>query len=368
MGVARTSGPVVTICADWPFECVDGSVKVTLCAIQPLAISSLLGALAPTVEVLIGIVRLCRMMESMNYSPRFAGAVSLDSLAARRPSSAVPLSGGPSSGERTGNGQVAVIDVTESSFQADVIEGSMRVPVVLDFWAAWCEPCKQLSPILEKLAVEGAGAWILAKVDVDANPRLATAAGVQGIPAVKAVWQGGIVAEFSGAMPEVELRAWVGQLVTATGAQAPGAAGEAVPDPAALALAAAAQAFEDGDYDVAEQAYQAIVDQSPADQVARGALAGVRLFKRAESLDAAVTRAAADANADDIDAQTAAADVDLLEGLLAEAFSRLVATVARTSGADRDKARLHLLGLFEAVGQEDPNVIAARAALSRALF
>jgi putative thioredoxin len=107
---------------------------------------------------------------------------------------------------------------------------------------------------------------------------------------------------------------------------------------------------------------------APADQLAQGALAGVRLFKRAEQLDAGATRAAALANADDLDAQLAAADVDMLEGLVAEAFARLVAVVARSSGADRDRARLHLLSLFDAAGPDDPSIPAARTALSRALF
>ena len=130
----------------------------------------------------------------------------------------------------------------------------------------------------------------------------------------------------------------------------------------------AAAAFESGDYDAAERAYLAILANAPADQLAQGALAGVRLFKRAEQLEPAATRAAAAANPDDLDAQLAAADVDMLEGLLPEAFSRLVAAVARMSGADRDRARLHLLSLFDAAGPDDPSIPAARTALSRALF
>src|SRR5438309_3348043 len=117
----------------------------------------------------------------------------------------------------------AVVDVTEATFQAEVLDRSFQVPVLLDLWADWCQPCKQLSPVLERLAAEGGGSWVLAKVVVDANPALAQGLRVQGIPAVKAVWQGQLVAEFNGAIPEEQARQFVTELVKAT-------TGGAVPD------------------------------------------------------------------------------------------------------------------------------------------
>ena len=186
---------------------------------------------------------------------------------------ASPASPSPGPGAQpAAGGGVVVVDVTEATFQSEVLERSLSPPVVVDFWAGWCGPCKQLSPVLERLAVEGGGAWVLAKVDVDANPRLAQMFRVQGIPMVYAVVGGQPIDAFSGVVPEPQLRQWIDSLL-----QTAGAAAEAPEDPR---LNAADEAMMSGDLDSAEEAYRKILSESPADAVAGSGLAQVSLMRR----------------------------------------------------------------------------------------
>jgi putative thioredoxin len=298
-----------------------------------------------------------------------AGAVDLAAVKARSEAAARTQSAPPPSpGAPAGNGASAVVDVTEATFQAEVLDRSFQVPVVLDLWAEWCGPCKQLSPVLERLAAEGGGSWVLAKVDVDANPVLAQGLRVQGIPAVKAVWQGQLVAEFTGAIPEEQARQFVTELVQlTTGGGVPepdGGPGLELDDPR---LDAAEAAIERGDLAAAEAAYQAILAEDPDHPDAALALRQVQLFRRAEQAGPDAL-AAADAAPDDVAAQNRAADFMLGTGNVEAAFDRLLDVVRRTSGEDRDLARTHLLELFAIVGDSDPRVGAARRQLTAALF
>ena len=136
------------------------------------------------------------------------GAVDLAAVKARSEAAARAASAPPAAGDY-------VIDVGEADFQAKVLDRSFQVPVLLDLWADWCEPCKTLSPILEKLAGESAGAWVLAKIDVDANPRISQALKVQSIPTVFAVLGGQLVPGFQGALPEDQIREFIGALLQA---------------------------------------------------------------------------------------------------------------------------------------------------------
>ncbi|PRY51658.1 putative thioredoxin [Geodermatophilus tzadiensis] len=298
-----------------------------------------------------------------------AGAVDLAAVKARSEAAArAQAAPPPSAAAPTGAPGAAVVDVTEATFQTEVLDRSFQVPVVLDLWAEWCGPCKQLSPVLERLAVEGGGSWVLAKVDVDANPALAQGLRVQGIPAVKAVWQGQLVAEFTGAIPEEQARQFVTELVRATtGGAVPGGdegADDGLDDPR---LDAAEAALESGDLEAAEAAYAAILETEPDHPVAGLALRQVQLFRRADAAGPDAL-ARADAAPDDVEAQTRAADFLLGTGDVEGAFTRLVDVVRRTAGEDRDRARQHLVGLFDVVGPEDPRVVAARRQLMAALY
>ncbi|WP_025618358.1 tetratricopeptide repeat protein [Salinispora cortesiana] len=287
------------------------------------------------------------------------GAVDLSALRTPAPSPApAPAQTGPSDG---GAGSTAtVIDVTEATFQAEVLERSLSTPVVVDFWAEWCEPCKQLSPVLERLAVEGGGAWVLAKVDVDANPRLAQMFRVQGIPMVYAVVGGQPVDAFSGVVPEAQLRQWIQAVLKAGGAS--------VAETADPRLDEADESLLNGDLDAAEQAYRKILAEVPSDAAAEAGLAQVGLARRVAGSDPQAVLAAAAAATDDLDAQLLAADVEVLGGMAEQAYERLVGLVRRTAGEDREKVRQHLVGLFTIAGPDDSAVALARRALASALF
>jgi putative thioredoxin len=272
----------------------------------------------------------------------------------------------------------SVIEVSEQTFNTDVVERSRTTPVVIDLWADWCGPCKQLSPVLEKLAVEADGRWILAKVDVDANPQLAAALQVQSIPMVVAVIGGQLVDGFLGAMPEAQVRQWLGQVMGVAekaGLVPPGSGdteadeseyGEADQIPPAFAEARAA--MERGDLDAAASAFEQELAASPGDPIAKAGLAQVNLIRRVSSYDQARSRREAAERPGDVQAQIAVADIDLASGRIEEAFDRLLGVVRRTSGEDRDRARVHLVGLFDILPPRDPRVTKARSTLSALLF
>ena len=303
-------------------------------------------------------------------SAALAGAVDLSALQARNEARERAEAQAAAQARGEGPGEpVTVIDVTEATFQAEVLDRSFRTPVVLDLWAEWCEPCKQLSPVLEKLAVEAHGAWVLAKIDVDANQAIAQALRVQGIPAVKAVFQGQLLGEFAGALPEDQVRTFLDQVVEVTGAAAAAADGSpAEPaEPDDPRVIAAEEATERGDYDDAIGQYAAILAAEPGHARAAAAIREVELLRRVgTAAPDAVEKA--DAAPGDVDLALAAADLQLARGEVSNAFARLLAAIRDTAGGQREQVRLRLVELFNVIGNEDPRVTAARKELTRALY
>ncbi|WP_192809848.1 tetratricopeptide repeat protein [Actinomadura rudentiformis] len=272
-----------------------------------------------------------------------------------------------------------VVDVTDQTFNTEVVERSQTVPVLVDFWAEWCGPCKQLGPILEKLATEAAGKWVLAKVDIDANPQLGAymqQMGIRGIPFVAVVVAGQLMPFLNGAAPEPQVRQAIDQLFEALrqegllpdapqGDEVPGAPAQPEVDPV---YADAEEALNSGDLDRAAIAFQRILDTDPRDEYAKTGLARIELGRRIGDLDAQKAIAEADADPADVLAQTRAADVEVVTGRVEAAFDRLIGAVKRTAGDDRDVARKHLLKLFEILPSDDPRIGKARRALQSALF
>ena len=309
-----------------------------------------------------------RMRHNKTVStPNFSGAVDLGALVAQKDQKRktdAALAGAPAG---------VVIDVTAATFQQEVMDRSMSVPVVIDLWATWCGPCKQLSPVLEKLAAEYGGRWILAKVDVDAEQQIAAAFQVQSIPSVFAVIGGQVAPLFQGALPEQQIRPALDKLLEVAASQgitgtlsgsdaAPQESPEPVGDPR---FDDAAQAIDAGDWEAARQAYKRILDETPSDSEAAAGLAMVDLYQRTDGLDVDTVLAVSDAT--DVTAQLQAADVEALAGQWAASFDRLTALVRATSGDEREQVRNRLLDLFTLAG-DDPAVAPARIALANALF
>ncbi|WP_222849390.1 tetratricopeptide repeat protein [Trebonia kvetii] len=313
------------------------------------------------------------MYGAVDLGARQAAAQRRQQQAARAASASGAADGTPSAGSES----AFVFDVTEETFNDDVALRSRTTPVIVDLWADWCGPCKQLSPVLEKLAGEANGAWVLAKIDVDANPRLAQAFQAQSIPMVVAIIGGQMVDAFLGAMPEAQIKQWLAQVLSVAdqlgvapagaGADSGSGSGDAFDD-LPPALSEARDAMETGDLDGAAQALEKALADVPADPLAKSWLAQVNLMRRVSSVEPADAARDAAERPDDVEAQLLLADFEMASGDAEQAFDRVLAVIKRTSGAERNTARLRLLDLFEVLPPDDERLKKARTQLTLLLF
>jgi putative thioredoxin len=306
------------------------------------------------------------------------GAVDLSTLG--RPPAPAP--GGPApSGAGTGEGGAGaatgvVVDVTEASFP-EVVQRSVEVPVVLSLWAARDTASSSVTATLVQIAGELEGRLLVGRIDVERSPQVAQAVSAQSGSTVVAVVKGQAVP-----LPPLEqataeqVRAVVDQVLQMAAAN--GVTGRVpvdgapAPEPEEQPLPPLHQeafdAIERDDLDAAVAAYTRALGENPKDEEARVGLAQVELLRRTRTVEPSAARAAAAADPTDVEAQLVVADLDVLGGKIEDAFARLVDTVRRTAGPDRERARVRLVELFSVVGDTDPRVMAARRALASALY
>ncbi len=295
-----------------------------------------------------------------------AGAIDLSAL--KKPAAPPPGAAAATSSS------AHVIDVTEATFEEEVLRRSMTVPVLIDFWAEWCGPCKTLSPVLERLAAADNGAWVLAKIDVDSNQGLSGQLQIQSIPTVLLALGGRLIQGFTGALPERDVRSFLDQVLAAAqqaGLPGPGGAPQdaaAPPVPTDPELVEAEDALAREDWQTAISAYDALLARKPGDVEATTGRSFAQLLQRTQGVEPEQAIKAAQAAPDDVAAQLLAADVEVLSEQIQPAIDRLVGLVRRTADDDRDRARTHLLDLLSVLDPDDPRVLAGRRALANALF
>jgi len=265
-----------------------------------------------------------------------------------------------------------IVDVATATFETDVLQRSMSVPVIVQLWSPRSQQCLVLSPVLDKLAREFGGQFVLARVNVDSDPQIAQAFQAQSVPMVFAFVASQPLGLFQEALPEAQIRPVIAQVLEA--AQAAGLVPtidsldnhsvepESPSDPR---FDAAEQAVELGDWDAAIVEYKNILKATPQDAVAKIALLNVELMKRTDGQDFDAVLALVET---DMDTQLHIADAEFILNRFEDAFKRLIELVRVSAGADRDVVRERVLALFEIAGPTDPAVIKGRVALSNALF
>jgi putative thioredoxin len=307
------------------------------------------------------------------------------------------IGGAPGAGPAGANAADLINDSNQQAFPQDVLDASMQVPVIVDFWAPWCGPCKQLGPLIEKVVKEARGAVRLVKINVDESQALAAQLRIQSIPAVYAFFQGRPVDGFVGAQPEGQLRQFVQRLAKL------GAAG-AGPSPVDEALEQAEAAFAEGDYGAASAIFGQVLDHESDNAkaiaglvrcaIATGDLAGAKemldgvtpevlknpaIASAVSQLELAEAgqkaagqtqqlQARIDANPKDFEARHDLAIAQFAAGEREAAIDQLLEIFKANRAWNEEAARKQLVKFFEAMGPTDPLTLAGRRKLSSLMF
>ncbi len=265
-----------------------------------------------------------------------------------------------------------VLDVVTANFEVDVLQRSLTVPVVVQLWSPRSAKCNALTPVLEKVALEFQGKFILARVNVDTDPQIAQAFQAQTVPMVFAFVASQPLGLFQDVITDVQFRAVVNQVLEA--ANAAGLVAETSEendtprepeDPSDPRFDAAEAALELGDWDTAISEYKNILKATPNDAIAKIAVLNVELMKRTDGMDFDVVLASTQT---DLDTQLAMADALFILNDYETAFAQLINLIRETGGEERNLVRERLLNFFEIVGPADPAVVKGRVALSNALY
>ncbi|WP_125774258.1 tetratricopeptide repeat protein [Antribacter gilvus] len=314
-------------------------------------------------------------MSNPTPQPSFTARGAVDLSALTRPQAPPP---GEPGGAPVAGGYV--VDVTDTNFE-QVVRDSTQFPVVVLLWIPTDQANAELATTLGTLADEYAGRFLLGRLDAEKYPQVAAAFQVQGVPTVVAVIQGQPLPLFAGNAPVDQVRGVIDQVLGAaeengvTG-RAPAQGGEAPQEepeeeqepPLPPLHQEAYDAIERDDLDTAVAAYERALKQDPRDSMASAGLAQVHLLQRTRGADLAAVRAAAAQAPDDVDAQLAVADLDLLGGKVEDALGRLLDLLPGASEDDKEKLRVRLLEYFEVAGPTDPRVSKARQRLAISLY